>query len=97
MNIRPVDTQINLNRTAEINRTTNNDGSRAENQNAQFTNSFQKANRDAEVEVNNSNKAENPFLKKDKEQEAKKRNRNRNNNKKHNEKESEKSLLDIKI
>ena len=97
MNIRPVDSQVNLNRAAEVNRVTNNDGSRAENQNAQFANSFQKAARNAEVEVASTNETENAKLRNDKKDRDGRKKRNKNGSKNAKNNEDEKSLLDIKI
>ena len=65
MNMRNVDLQVNLQRTPEINRLTNNDGSRAQNQNAQLASAFQKALKEEGEQVTDLNKSENPNIKKD--------------------------------
>ena len=63
--IRQVDMQVMLHRAPEINRLTNNDGSRAEGQNNQFAQSFQKAVEQEGKQVANSNQAEKANVDKD--------------------------------
>ena len=65
MSIRPVDAQILAYRAPEIGRTTNHDGSRAEAQNNQFSNSFQKLVEQQKNQVTDTNKAEHSGVDKD--------------------------------
>ena len=65
MAIRPVDMQVMIHRASEVNRVTNNDGSRAENQNTQFANQFQKAVQQDSKQVVNSSQAEHADIEKD--------------------------------
>ena len=63
--IRPVDMQVMIQRTQEINRTTNNDGSRAEQQSGQFAQHFQRTVDQQTRQVVNSNQAEKSDVDKD--------------------------------
>jgi len=65
MSIRPVDLQVMLHRASEVNRVTNNDGSRAENQNSQFAQSFQKVVEQEGKQVVNAGQAEHADVDKD--------------------------------
>ncbi|MCL2235542.1 MAG: hypothetical protein FWB98_03750 [Defluviitaleaceae bacterium] len=65
MSIRPVDMQVMIQRVPELNRMTNNDGSRQEVQNNQFANQFAKATQDAQKQVIEANEAEKQELDKD--------------------------------
>ena len=65
MAIRPVDMQVMIHRMAEINRATNNDGSRAENQNQAFAQSLQKAVEQDGRQVVNANQTEKSDVDKD--------------------------------
>ena len=56
--LRPVDAQVMLHRMPEVNRVTNNDGSRAENQNQAFAQSLQKAVEQEGKQVVQSNQTE---------------------------------------
>ena len=65
MSIRPVDFQVMIQRSSEINRLTNNDGSRAEQQNTQHALSFQKTLEQEGKQVVNTSQAERPDVDKD--------------------------------
>ena len=65
MGIRPVDLQVMVTRAAELNRVTNNDGSRAETQNNQFAQSLQKMLEEESKQVVTSNQAEKANVDKD--------------------------------
>ncbi|MDR2183719.1 MAG: hypothetical protein LBE55_06050 [Clostridiales bacterium] len=65
MGIRPVDLQVMVQRAPEVNRATNNDGSRAETQNNQFAQSFQKVVEQEGKQVNLANQAEKTSVDKD--------------------------------
>ncbi|MCL2572991.1 MAG: hypothetical protein FWE34_00385 [Defluviitaleaceae bacterium] len=65
MGIRPVDLQAMVQRAPEVNRATNNDGSRAETQNSQFAQSFQKVVEQESKQVVNANQAEKSNVDKD--------------------------------
>ena len=65
MGIRPVDLQVMVQRAPEVNRATNNDGSRAETQNNQFAQSFQKMVEQEGKQVANANQAEKSSVDKD--------------------------------
>jgi len=65
MGIRPVDLQVMVQRAPEVNRATNNDGSRAETQNNQFAQSFQKTIEQESKQVINANQAEKSNVDKD--------------------------------
>jgi len=65
MEIRPVDMQVMLQRAAMLNRDTNNDGSRAETQNAQFANEFARAQEQEQKSVQQPHQAEDSELNKD--------------------------------
>lgn len=65
MPIGRVDMQVMIHRTAELNRATNNDGSRAEGQNSQFAQSFQKVVEQEGKQVVNTNQAEKANVDKD--------------------------------
>ena len=58
MGIRPVDLQVMVQRAPEINRATNSDGSRAETQNNQFAQSFQKIVEQESKQVANTQQSE---------------------------------------
>ena len=63
--LRPVDAQVMLHRAAEVNRVTNNDGSRAETQNQAFAQSLQKVVEQEGKQVVQSNQAEKGDVDKD--------------------------------
>ena len=63
--VRPVTPQIMVQRAAEVNRATNNDGSRAEVQNSQFSDSLQRAAAQEQRMVVNAHQAEKQQLDKD--------------------------------
>jgi len=65
MGIRPVDLQVMVQRAPEVNRATNNDGSRAETQNNQFAQSFQKVVEQEGKQVNHANEADKAGVDKD--------------------------------
>ena len=65
MAIRPVDMQVMLQRAPEVNRLTNNDGSRAETQNSQFANEFQRAAEQEQKQVIQTQNAEGRDVDKD--------------------------------
>ena len=65
MGIRPVDLPVMVQRAPEVNRATNNDGSRAETQNNQFAHSFQKTIEQESKQVINANQAEKSNVDKD--------------------------------
>jgi len=65
MSIGRVDMQVMLQRAPEVNRVTNNDGSRAETQNQQFTQSLQKAVEQEGKQVVSTNQAEKGNIDKD--------------------------------
>ena len=65
MGIRPVDLQVMIQRAPEINRAMNNDGSRAETQNNQFAQSFQKVMEQEGKQVTTANQAEKSNVDKD--------------------------------
>ena len=65
MGIRPVDLQVMIQRAPEVNRATNNDGSRAETQNNQFAQSLQKMVEQESKQVVNTNQAEKSSVDKD--------------------------------
>jgi len=65
MGIRPVDLQVMVQRAPELNRATNNDGSRAETQNSQFAQSFQKVVEQEGKQVLEANQAEQTNVNKD--------------------------------
>ena len=56
--IRPVDMQVMVQRAPEVNRNTNNDGSRAETQNSQFSAQFQKVVEQGQRQVNQTQHTE---------------------------------------
>ena len=101
MGIRPVDLQLVVQRMPEVNRATNNDGSRAETQNSQFAQSLQKLVEQESKQVVNTNQSEQINVDKDgrgqggKDGKDKKR---RGQDKDENDKgEQNRGLLDIKI
>lgn len=65
MGIRPVDLQVMVQRAPEINRATNSDGSRAETQNSQFAQSFQKVVEQESKQVANTQQSEKSDVDKD--------------------------------
>jgi len=65
MSLRPVDMQVMIHRAPEVNRVTNNDGSRAETQNQQFAQSMQKVVEQEGTSVVNANQAEKSDVDKD--------------------------------
>jgi len=65
MGIRPVDLQVMVQRAPEVNRATNNDGSRAETQNNQFAQSFQKVVEQEGKQVNTAAQADKANVDKD--------------------------------
>jgi len=65
MSIGRVDMQVMLQRAPEVNRVTNNDGSRAETQNQQFTQSMQKVVEQEGKQVVSANQAEKGSIDKD--------------------------------
>jgi hypothetical protein len=56
--IRPVDMQVMLQRAPEVNRVTNNDGSRAETQNNQFAEQFQRLSEQSARQVTSTHQTE---------------------------------------
>ena len=64
-NIRAVDMQVMAHRAPEVNRVTNNDGSRAEVQNNQFANEFQRAAAEEQKQVTQTNPTEGQDVDKD--------------------------------
>ena len=56
--IRPVDMQVMVQRVPDVNRNTNNDGSRAETQNSQFSEQFKKVVELGQQQVTNAKEAE---------------------------------------
>ena len=102
MGIRPVDLQVMVQRAAEVNRATNNDGSRAETQNNQFAQSFQKVVEQEGKQVVNANQAEKANVDKDgrgqgRDKDGKGRKRPGQSNKENEKGEQNRGLLDIKI
>ena len=65
MGVRPVDMQVMVQRAAQLNRVTNNDGSRAEIQNNQFANEFAKAAEQGQRQVNQAEQPEGAEFNKD--------------------------------
>ncbi|MCL2619546.1 MAG: hypothetical protein FWD97_01255 [Defluviitaleaceae bacterium] len=65
MSIRPVDMQVMVQRMPEVNRLTNNDGSRAETQNNAFAQQFAKVSDERQKTVNEPEEAEKQQLDKD--------------------------------
>ncbi|MCL2854254.1 MAG: hypothetical protein FWE21_01385 [Defluviitaleaceae bacterium] len=65
MSIRPVDMQVMIQRMPEVNRLTNNDGSRAETQNNQFAQQFAKVADERQKTVGETDEAQKQELDKD--------------------------------
>ena len=65
MSIRPIDMQVMVQRAQEVSRVATNDGQRADAQNSQFAQSFEKAVAQDTRQVVNPNKAEQANINKD--------------------------------